>query len=117
MSPSSCDLTVISALAGSTGHTGLRGDGHQGLSDGLLPALSHLHAHPRGSQSRVVVGTAVVLPHVVDHGGRDDLKTVWVAALGQIAVVPRLFHLEDLRQRDFLEKRRKTDITSIKAHL
>lgn len=97
---------MISALASSTGHTGLRGDRHQGLSDGLLPALGHLHANPRGGQSRVVVGTAVVLPHVIDHGGCDDLETVRVAALGQITVVPRLFHLEDLRQRDFLWKRR-----------
>lgn len=108
---------MISALAGSTGHTGLRGDGHQGLSDGLLPALSHLHAHPRGSQSRVVVGAAVVLPHVIDHGGCDDLKAVWVAALGQVTVVPRRFHLEDLRQGDLLWIRTETHVTSMKANI
>lgn len=93
---------MISPLASSTGQTGLRRDRHQGLSDGLLPALRHLHADSWGSQSRAVVGTAVVLPHIVDHGRRDDLKAVWVATLGQITVVPALFNLEDLRQRDFL---------------
>lgn len=95
-------LTVIFALSCSTGHTGLRGDGHQGLSDGLLPALSHLHAHTRGGQGRTVVRTGVLLPDVVDHGGCDDLKAVRVAALGQVAVVSGEFHLEDLGQRDFL---------------
>lgn len=97
-------LTVIFALAGSTGHAGLRGDGHQGLSDGLLPALGHLHADPRGSQSRTVVGAAVVLPDVVHHGGCDDLEAVRVAALSQIAVISGLFHLEDLGQGDFLRE-------------
>lgn len=93
---------MIFALAGGTGHAGLRGDRHQGLSDGLLPALSHLHAHSRGGKSGAVVVTAVVLPYIVDHGGCDDLKAVRVAALSQITVVSGLFHLQDLRQRDFL---------------
>lgn len=93
---------MIFAVASSTGHTGLWGDGHQGLSDGLLPALSHLHADSWGGQSGTVVVTAVVLPYIVDHGGCDDLKAVWVAALGQITVVFGLFHLEDLGERDFL---------------
>lgn len=111
---------MIFALAGSAGYTGLRRDGHQGLSDGLLPALSHLHADSRGGQSRAVVVTAVVLPYIVDHGGCDDLKAVRVAALSQIAVVSALLYLEDLRQRDFLWKQwRRTDKKSrrnIKEH-
>lgn len=111
---------MIFALAGSTGYTGLRRDGHQGLSDGLLPALSHLRADSRGGQSGAVVVTAVVLPYIVDHGGCDDLKAVRVAALSQIAVVSAQLHLEDLRQRDFLWKcGRRTDKKSrrnIKEH-
>lgn len=51
-----------------------------------------------------MVGTAVVLPYIVDHGGCDDLKAVRVAALGQITVVSGLFHLENLTQRDFLQR-------------
>lgn len=53
-----------------------------------------------------MVVAAVVLPDVVDHGGRDDLEAVRVAALGQVAVVSALLHLEDLRQRDFLWEER-----------
>lgn len=105
-------LTVIFSLSSSAGHTGLRGDRHQGLSDGLLPALSHLHAHSRGGQGRTVVWTGVLLPDVVDHGGRDDLKAVRVAALGQVAVVSGEFHLEDLRQRDFLPEGQRTRVRS-----
>lgn len=93
---------MIFALACSTGHTGLWGDRHQGLSDSLLPTLSHLHADSRSSQCRAVIVTAVVLPYIVDHGGCDDLKTVRIAALGQITVVSGLLYLQDLRQRDFL---------------
>lgn len=110
----SCNLllTVIFALTSSTGHTGLGGDRHQGLSDGLLPALSHLHADSWGCQSGAVVVTAVVLPYIVHHGGCDDLKAVWVAALGQITVVSGLFHLEDFGQRDFLWEGWGTEITT-----
>lgn len=93
---------MIFALAGSTGHAGLGGDRHQGLSDGLLPALGHLHAHSRGGQSGAVVVAAVVLSYIVDHCCCDDLEAVRVAALRQITVVSGLFHLEDLGQRDFL---------------
>lgn len=107
---------MIFALACSTGHTGLWGDRHQGLSDSLLPTLSHLHADSRGGQRRTVVVTAVVLPYIVDHGGCDYLKAVRVAALGQITVVSGLFYLEDLRQRDFLweewETLNKTTLTN-----
>ena len=49
-----------------------------------------------------MVVTAIVLPYIVDHGGCDDLETVWVAALGQVTVVSALLHLKDLGQRDFL---------------
>lgn len=93
---------MIFALASCTGHTGLGGDRHQGLSDGLLPALGNLHADSRGSQSGAVVVTAVVLPYIVDHCCCDDLKAMRVATLGQITVVSGLLYLEDLRQRDFL---------------
>lgn len=87
---------MIFALTRNSSYTGLRGDGHQGLSDGLLPALGHLHADPRGGQDRAVVVTAVVLAYVVDHGGCDDLKAVGVAALCQITEVPEWFYLKDL---------------------
>lgn len=79
-----------------TCHAGLRGDRHQGLSDRLLPTLSHLHADSRGGQSRAVVVIAIVLPYVVHHGGCDDLEAVRVAALSQMAVVSGRFYLEDL---------------------
>ncbi len=108
-------LTVIFALASSTCHAGLWGDRHQGLSDGLLPALGHLHAYSRGGQSRAVVVTAVVLPYIINHGGCDDLKAVWVAALRQITVVSGLFHLQDLRQRDFLWGEGGPEITTNKT--
>lgn len=107
-------LTVIFALTSSTGHAGLRGDRHQGLSDGLLPALSHLHAHSWGGQRGAVVGTGIVLPDIVNHGGCDDLKAVRVAALGQVTVVSGEFHLEDLRQRDFLQERQRLRVRTRK---
>lgn len=107
-------LTVIFALTSSTGHAGLGGDRHQGLSDGLLPALSHLHAHSWGSQRGAVVRTGIVLPDIVNHGGCDDLKAVRVAALGQVTVVSGEFHLEDLRQRDFLQERQRLRIRTRK---
>lgn len=107
-------LTVIFALTSSTGHAGLGGDRHQGLSDGLLPALSHLHAHSWGGQRGAVVRTGIVLPNIVNHGGCDDLKAVRVAALGQVAVVSGEFHLEDLRQRDFLQGRQRLRIRTRK---
>lgn len=56
-----------------------------------------------------MVRTGVLLPDVVDHGGCDDLKAVRVAALGQVTVVSGEFHLEDLRQRDFLPGGQKQD--------
>ena len=96
---------MIFTLTSSAGHTRLRGDRHQGLSDSLLPALGHLHADSRGSQSRAMVVTAVVLPYIVNHGGCDDLKAVRVATLGQITEVSEWFYLEDLGQRDFLWER------------
>lgn len=105
---------MIFALSRGAGHAGLGGDGHQGLSDGLLPALSHVHADPRGGQRGAVVEAAVVLPHVVHHGGCDDLEAVRVAALGQATVVSALLHLQDLRQRDFLREGGGTQITTSK---
>lgn len=67
-----------------------------------------------------MVGTAVVLAYIVDHGGCDDLEAVRVAALGQVAVVSGLLHLEDLGQRDFLRRsegqRSKTRSTSAGLH-
>lgn len=78
---------MIFILSRSGAHTGLwcYWNGHQGLADGPLPALGHLQPHAAGRQSRVVyveVGAASVLPNVVHHGGRDDLKAVWIAPQG-----------------------------------
>lgn len=95
------ELTVV--LAGSRPDAGLGCDGHQRLPDGLLPALTYDAAHARGSQDRVVVRAADILPDVVDHGGSDDLEAVRVAALREAAEVLRRLHLQDLRQRDLLE--------------
>ena len=93
---------MVLAVSGGAGDAGLGGDGHQGLPDGLLPALGHLGAHTGGGQRGAVVVASMVLADVVHHGGGDDLEAMDVAALGQLAVVPARLHLQDLRQRDLL---------------
>ena len=93
---------MVLALSGAGADAGLGRDGHQGLADGLLPALGHLQANAGGRQRRVVVVAAGVLPHVVNHGVGDDLEAVRVASLSEVTEVMSRIHLKDLRQRDFL---------------
>lgn len=98
-------LTVVFALSSGGTHAGLWRDGHQRLPDGLLPALGHLQAHAGRGECGVVdvqVRSHCVLPHVVDHGGRDDLEAVGVPSQGQVAEILGRFYLEDLRQGDLL---------------
>lgn len=101
-------LTVILPLAWPRADASLGCDGHQRLPDGFLPTLPYIPSHARCCQSWVVVEATVVLPDVVHHAARDDLKAVWVATLRQSAKVLRRLHLQDLRQGDLLWNKKES---------
>lgn len=101
-------LTVILSLAWPRADASLGRDGHQRLPDGFLPTLPYIPSHARCCQSWVVVEATVVLPDVVHHAARDDLKAVWVATLRQSAKVLRWLHLQDLRQGDLLWNKKES---------
>lgn len=101
-------LTVILPLAWPRANASLGCDGHQRLPDGFLPTLPYIPSHARCCQSWVVVEATVVLPDVVHHAARDDLKAVWVATLRQSAKVLRRLHLQDLRQGDLLWNKKES---------
>ena len=116
-SPRGLLLTVVLPFAGTGADAGRGRDGHQGVADGLLPALAHVPSHARRRQDGVVVQAAVVLPDVVHHVGRGHLEAVRVAAGGPAAEVLRRLHLQDLGQRDLLKgARAKQEVTLDSCH-
>lgn len=99
-------LTVLLGLAQPGAHAGFGADGHHGLSDALLPAVAHLPPDARRRQDRVVQA-AIILPHIVDHDGSDQLEAVRLAGLRKMAEVLGRLHLKDLRERDLLHGQMK----------
>lgn len=98
----------------------LEDDWHEGLANGALPRLGHLAANAavgsylaggrrgRGESLGVAGGQrgegVGVLPYKVAHGACDEFKAVRVCAWGDKSEVASGTHLQDLGQRDLLQK-------------
>lgn len=89
-------LTMVFSLAVVATHTGLRGDGHQGLANSLLPGVCHLQTNSRCCKHGAGVLHACVLPYVIHHVVRDDLEAVWISSLRKATEVLCQLHLQDL---------------------
>lgn len=98
----------------------LKDDRHEGLPNGTLPCLGHLTPNAavrsylagggrgRGENLGVAGGqrgeSVGVLPNKVAHSASNELKAVRICAWGDKSEVSSRTQLQDLRQRDLLQK-------------